>query len=439
MSRALCWPRSLWGRHVLLTLGLVVGAELALGWGFFRYEQIPKLERTLAQGWGQAQLLGQAMQHMAAPERERFVASLGAVPEGASVVVQRQAPLPEVPKWWLIRRVLQTLPNPADGAPAWVWSSHPMPRVWQAVRVDDQTWWVGWDAQVLLPIRSGVLLAVLGVASVLAVAGAALIQRRLHQPLRQLQGAAEQVAEGAYPVHDWTHAPSEVAGLALAFNRMTQQLNSANEERALMLAGVSHDLRTPLAKLRLAVELLQVPQEEALLQGMARNIAVADQVIDQFIDFARVGVSEVPSLCEPQELVRDVVKGCGPERIRIDRLSQPLPLLQCRPLALRRALGNVLENALKYSEGRVAVGLERRGHMLHVVVQDHGPGIPEADLLRARQPFTRLQAGRGGPPGAGLGLAIVERVLRQEGGYLQMRNHQGLEVRLVLPLASQQV
>lgn len=427
------WPRSLFGRHLLLIVGLILLAELALALGFHVLVQQPRQERALNQTRNFVELSEQALVQMEAPQRQRWVQALQASTPGLSLTPDpphiQPGATPLFDRWWrprlqaqLGRDVLLVRP-PGE-----------TPRLWVHLQAGADRWWLGLDAQPLLLERSGLWLGVLLLTTTLAVLGAVWIQRPLKRSLHPLQQAAAQVAQGHYPqVALPPQAPQELQALAEAFDHMAQQLQAADSDRALMLAGLSHDLRTPLAKMRLAVELLPDADTDELIRGLVRNIAVADQIVERFIDFARTEDPEPEVPCSVEELVRDVVAAtCASDRVQWQPPPTELPLLLCRPLALRRVLLNLLDNALKYSPGLVQVSWWQSGSEWVLQVQDQGAGIPEELLTRVTQPFVRGDRGRGGPAGAGLGLAIVDRLVRSMGGRWSLHNHNGLQVQVTL-------
>jgi two-component system osmolarity sensor histidine kinase EnvZ len=426
-------PRSLYGRNLLLIVGLILCAEIGAALAFHVLIQMPRIERLGELSEKYLGVLSTAVAHMPPGERERFSQQLQQ--QDGTVLISRQAPTNLVrPNALLTRLALERLQRRLDERAALAWSEQPRPRLWVASQIGDETWWLGLDAGALGGARLALAFGILLATTLLAALGAGLIQRNIHRPLKTLEQAAAGLADGQFPVVHLADAPSEIAHLATAFDSMARRLEAGERERGIMLAGISHDLRTPLAKLRLAVEILHANGEEELLQGMVRNIAAADQIIDQFIDFARLGNEEAATVCDAEELLRDIVATFATPRLVIAPVAADLPLLPCRPVALRRAIANLLGNALKYSSEEVTIRLESRGENLHFYIVDRGPGIPEAELPRLRQPFTRLAQARGGPAGAGLGLAIVERIMAQAGGRLALRNlpNGGLEAELIL-------
>ena len=309
--------------------------------------------------------------------------------------------------------------------------------LWVGFNINGDPNWLLMDRSRFSPAGGRTWLIWLITAGALSLAGAAAIARLINRPLKQLSYAANRVRDGDFAASrlDEEAVTSEIREVNIGFNRMAQKLAKLEQDRAVMLAGISHDLRTPLAKLRLAVEILHTSGEEELLQGMVRNITAADQIIDQFIDFARLDSAETPTVCDAEELLRDIVASFATSRLVIAPIAADLPLLPCRPVALRRAIANLLGNALKYSADEVTLRLESRAENLHFSIVDRGPGIPGSEQARLRQPFTRRAPARGGPAGAGLGLAIVERIMAQAGGRLALRNRPsgGLEAELILP------
>jgi two-component system osmolarity sensor histidine kinase EnvZ len=322
------------------------------------------------------------------------------------------------------------------------WQEKPEQRLWIGTRIDDSMHWYGIDADVFVGKATGLFFAFAIGSGLLALLGAYQIQRRINRPLDRLANAVAEISQGKMRPLPLDSLPLEIAQLAASFNQMSAELEATERERALMLAGVSHDLRTPLAKLRLATEILSAQCEPELIEGMVRNIASADAVIGQFIDFARLGSDETIQPCDLNELVTDIVQTYSRSEIKLQ--LAPLPLYPCRVLALRRAIGNLIENALHYgskdegSIGAVTVCTAFLDNTICIGIQDQGHGIPPEHMARLRQPFMRLEEARNGRAGAGLGLAIVDRIARLHHGELVLanRNGGGLDATLRLPAAS---
>ncbi|WP_306556116.1 ATP-binding protein [Acidovorax sp.] len=285
---------------------------------------------------------------------------------------------------------------------------------------------------------TGAWLAATLASMLLALLGAWWLQRHINRPLVQVVGAAQQLAQGRSPATLPDDGPEEIATVARSFNQMAQSLAAADHERALMLAGVSHDLRTPLTKLRLGVEIAGPQVDAPLAASMARSIDEMDGIVGQFLQFARSGEAEVPTTASLNDLAQAVAEAQADHGRALVLELGALPDVPVRPQALRRALDNLVENAWRHGAPPVVLRTGADATQVWLEVQDQGPGITAEEIDRMRQPFARGGGtARAGAPGAGLGLAIAERVARAQGGALELHSApgQGLRARLVLPLA----
>jgi len=275
--------------------------------------------------------------------------------------------------------------------------------------------WLGWGLALLA----------------LALIGAWFIASAIARPLAALTRAARRLGRGETPEPLPAEGPRELRTVAEAFNRMTSDLASIERERAMVLAGISHDLRTPLARLRLGLEILG--GERATAEGMVADIDEIDAVIGQFLDFAR-GENEAQAVRDLDALAAEVVEGYARRGRQVSLERGGVPPLRFAQMALRRAIANLIDNALRYAGEPVLVRTRRERGAALVEVLDRGPGIPAGETERLKRPFTRLDSARGGVGGSGLGLAIVERVARAHGGRLDLlpREGGGLLARLTL-------
>jgi len=425
-------PRTLFGRNLLLMAALILFAEIAMALIFRQTVQEPRVGRLIEFAQTHTHAIRAALAEMTPEQRSRYLAELSrenttriAVGNPPGRLAEAQRPL--------VRMFLNRLGRRLGSEYQLAWENAPERRLWIGTAIGEQHYWFGLDAAPFIGNIAPLFAAFALGAGGLALLGAYLIQRRINRPLRALAQAAAGVGRGERELPPLEkNAPEEIAQVDASFRRMAASLEAAERERALMLAGVSHDLRTPLAKLRLATEILAPQADPDLIESMVRNIAAADGVIDQFIAYARIGSDEALHTCDLNEMARDVAKTAGaPILLQL----KPLPAVDCRPVALRRALANLVENALRHGNGSVELRSSLLGGRIMLGVFDNGPGIPPGELERIRQPFTRLEAARGGKPGAGLGLAIVERIARLHRGELILRNRSegGLEATLALP------
>jgi two-component system osmolarity sensor histidine kinase EnvZ len=244
------------------------------------------------------------------------------------------------------------------------------------------------------------------------------------------------MGRGATPQPVPESGPAEIGTLAQAFNQMAADLKRLDDERALLLAGVSHDLRTPLSRIRLGLEMMDDKGDAGIRSGIEQDIQDIDTAIGQFLDFARLRNTE-PVI--PDSDLNSIVQHTVTRYVRAGRhvTFDPgtIPNLPLRPTAIQRLLANLIENALRHAASGVEVITGRERDDVYIEVLDRGPGIPADAAGRMLQPFTRLDSARGGS-GTGLGLAIVDRIAKMHGGRVALlpRPGGGLRARIELPL-----
>jgi two-component system osmolarity sensor histidine kinase EnvZ len=216
---------------------------------------------------------------------------------------------------------------------------------------------------------------------------------------------------------------------------MTEDLQRNERERATFLAGISHDLRTPLTRLRLDVEMLEGKVDAAVQRGMVSDLGDMNAIIDQFIDFTRSESAEAPSPVDLVELARSSAERAARSDASVRCELDPVPALALRPLAMQRLIDNLVGNAARHAGGEITLRTALDGDRVVLAVLDRGPGIAPEMAERLKEPFTRLDAARSGSSGAGLGLAIADRIARLHGGTLELlpRAGGGLEARVSLP------
>jgi two-component system osmolarity sensor histidine kinase EnvZ len=225
--------------------------------------------------------------------------------------------------------------------------------------------------------------------------------------------------------------PTEVRAVAVAFNQMRRDLERVDRERATFLAGVSHDLRTPLSRLRLGVEML--PADPATRSDIERDIADISGVVDQFMDFARDEGTEVPEPTNLNQYVEAIAERAQRAGVDISLELGASFVAPIRRQAFKRLLNNLIDNAVKHAKTAITIRLQplEPGEFF-ISVLDRGPGISVDEVDRLKQPFTRLDSSRTGASGAGLGLAIVERIAKIHHGSFELllRESGGTEARV---------
>ena len=301
--------------------------------------------------------------------------------------------------------------------------------LWVGFQIEGDSYWLLTDRSRVGALLGGsawlLWLAMLGMVSLI---GAALLARFINRPLRQLSIAAARVRGGDYLQGrlDENARSAEIREVNVGFNRMADQLSKIEQDRAEMLAGISHDLRTPLARLRLETE-MSVPDAEAR-DHMVADIEQVDTIIDKFLDYARPDHVTLQAL--PLAELADAA--AAPFTLRDDMQVQIDIPPELRVLGdeveLSRVLGNLLENARRYGQTpgtgvtRVRIAATVRDQWVTLRVRDHGPGVAPDVLPSLTRPFFRGDSARTAATGAGLGLAIVAKMVQNMGGSLDLSN-----------------
>ena len=312
--------------------------------------------------------------------------------------------------------------------------------LWIGFRIDQDRYWLLLDPSRIRVSLGETWLVGGALATLLALIGAAIIAGFVNRPLRDLSIATAYVREGDFSHQlDETSGTEEIREVNRGFNRMARALQEIDEERTLMLAGISHDIRTPLARLRLEAE-LSVPDTQAR-DDIVGDIEQADSIINKFMEYAR-SASPVLQRVDLPELalrVQNELGKWGDLRIRVELGVRAWALAD--ELEMRRVLTNLLENARRYGRSPQAEYAEvelrflRRTGEVAVEVRDHGPGVAPEQLPLLTRPFYRGDTARTSAKGTGLGLAIVERTVARMRGRVELLNAPGggLLVRVWLP------
>ena len=316
------------------------------------------------------------------------------------------------------------------------------PGLWVGFTIERDPYWLQADPTRVQMLRSGTWVVWIGIALAATLLGSAAVARLINQPLRDLSHVANRISDGEYGSRlDETTLTSEVRQVNMGFNRMARELARVEEDRTVMLAGISHDLRTPLARIRLEAE-MSVADEDAR-QNIAQDIAQLDAIIDKFMDYARPGEVRLAAVPLAALVDREAAAFRNPAEIRIESRVGPDVRVMADDTELARVLQNLFENARRYGRptpggtARVEVGCEEEGPWVATTVRDHGPGVDPAKLSQLATPFFRGDTARTSATGAGLGLAIVDKAVQRMGGTFEVANAEGggLAVRIRLKRA----
>ena len=415
--------RRLQARLVALLAAVVIAALVASAAAFGLSTRDSSAER-IARALHAQVVAADAL--LALPDRDAALAGL----RDLDIVLKPELPAGERPSLPLLIRIEARLgarlPGRAirlSGAPAQLW-------------VQAQSPVQGWIGIPVLgeaePVKRGLLLALIAIG-LLVLTAAALFARSLTRPLRLLADAAPGIVAGEPPPLPPRFASEEMLELQGALADAAERTRAAARDRELMLAGISHDMRTPLARLRYALAMGDHGADEAMRVGMERDIDELDGIVGQFIDYVRDGRDE-PLASVDLVAMLGTLAADEARRGRAWQLSLPAEAtLDGRPLALRRALANLFDNAARHGAAPFEAALVVEHDGWRLTVGDRGPGVPDAALGGLGRAFHRVDRARG-TPGSGLGLASVARVAAVHGGDLTLRNRDGGGFEAVLSL-----
>ncbi|MET3131203.1 two-component system osmolarity sensor histidine kinase EnvZ [Oxalobacteraceae bacterium GrIS 1.11] len=305
---------------------------------------------------------------------------------------------------------------------------------WVSFKIDDDEYWLMLERERIRGLTGIQWLGWASLVSLISLLGAAIISSLINLPLARLTAAARAIAKGKQPELLPEKGPIEIIEANRSFNQMADDLRQVESDRAVILAGISHDLRTPLARMQLEVEMAHLSDEAR--EGIQSDIGQMDAIIGQFLDYAKPTESASFTNVDIGALLADSAREATrlPD-VRIQADIAPEAHVMGNATDLRRVINNLIENARRYgkTEGgelsEIDISCQLKGNhgarRVLIEVQDHGPGVPDDKIEQLLKPFTRLDTARGQANGAGLGLAIVERVLLRHGAELHVRNRVG--------------
>lgn len=290
----------------------------------------------------------------------------------------------------------------------------------RTVRLEEPPPWAGKTLQLL-----ALLLAVV-------IAAGLLLTRRMARPMARLADASNRLGRGRAEAPLPEEGPREVRQTIHAFNRMQERLERHLRDRSRMLAAVSHDLRTPITKLRLRAEYIE---DLEMRERTLATLAEIEAVLSAALSFARDEAADESSRpTDLAALVQSLVDDHADLGGAVSYRGPGRAIVACRPVALKRALNNLIDNALKYAD-RCWVRLIEEPRTRLILIEDDGPGIPEAELERVFEPFFRLEASRNAETGGtGLGLSVARTIVHAHGGTLVLANRAGGGLRAVIRL-----
>jgi two-component system osmolarity sensor histidine kinase EnvZ len=322
-----------------------------------------------------------------------------------------------------------------------------IPGLWVSFSIDqDEFWvviptpgdrpfpwhWIGW----------GIIVAGLSIIGAYATA------TRINRPLNLLIQATKQLKKGEFPKKLPLDSVTEFRTMSQTFNEMSESLSKVDQERKVLLAGVSHDIRTPLTRLRIAIEMLPKKIASKLKKSMEEDIVEIDNILNQFIDYVRGFNQEATVTTNLNEFfihLKNQHQILNRNIVFVSNLKIPI-FYDIKPISFRRLFDNLINNAFSYSTGEVIITIRKHKENISISVLDDGPGIPPDHIQRLLKPFERFDVISinkkqisDNREGCGLGLAIVDKITEAHNGKLEISNRtkKGLEVKIILPLISE--
>jgi two-component system osmolarity sensor histidine kinase EnvZ len=433
-------PPLFWRTFLLILL--LFAASMAAWWPTVQvFERAPRARQVAQQVVSIVNTTRSALV-FSDPGRRRDLLNDLADNEGIRVVPlepgDQLVPLPDDALVRLVTRNVRAKLGPATRLASEV---NGVPGMWISFSIDDDAYWAFIDRDLLGGDVGREWIAWAALAAIISLLIAAAIAGLVNRPLAELSRAAAELGAGRTPRNLPDLGPPEIRMVNRSFNRMVDSLDRLERERAILLAGVSHDLRTPLTRLRLELEMSGLP--EAVRGAMIGDLDQLELIVRQFLDYARPVGARPPQATDVSALALDALSRSrvgAAIRCRVDQQVEPGLHVLGHPTELARALDNMLNNAVQYGRGPAGdldlrLEVRRDGSEAIVAVSDSGPGIAPDQIERLLQPFERGDASRSGSGGAGLGLAIVDRIARAHHGRLQLSANSptGLRVELRLP------
>ncbi len=435
-------PASLLWRTLVVLIAALILSQVAAVWLLQHYVTQPRHAAGIGQFVNHLKTISAALNTMGPVQQEEFIGRI-AEKEGIRILpVQGDEDMRPAEDLRLLRERMHEIFGPQ----AEIYVRRPSgPRVlpgrfrphdlWFRLPAGRRDYWVAFPRGRVERDPLDALIAWGAAGLAIAVTATFLLMWRLNRPLEELARAAGKIGQGGDPPPVSETGPSEIRSVARAFNQMKEDLQRSQRERATFLAGISHDLRTPLSRLRLEVEMLGARVDAGTQRGIVQDLDDMNAIIDQFIDFTRSEAAEPLSAVNLAELARACAERAARTGAMVRCELGEVPLLMVRPLALQRMVDNLLANAVRHAGGEVILRTAAVPGSVILSVLDRGPGIPATLVEHLKQPFTRRDEARSGSSGAGLGLAIANRVATLHGGRLELlaREGGGLEARVALP------
>ncbi|MDO8701775.1 MAG: ATP-binding protein [Undibacterium sp.] len=430
---SLDWLKSGLFWRTFFFLALLVMASMVAWFGSFKIvERTPKAQQLAAQIVSVVTITRAALTHSAPDKRRELLFDL-ASNEGIRVYLLEDNDKVELPESTASFSELQTVIQSTLGKETqFAAKVNDVAGFWISFNIEDDQYWLRLDQDRVTPANGWQFLGWAAISLFLTLVGAVFISKLINDPLSRLSNAARMLAKGKQPLPLPEKGPSEIRETNASFNQMVDDLTRIESDRAVILAGISHDLRTPLARMQLEVEMANLTHDAR--QGMQFDLAQMDVIIGQFLDYAKPLESVTFEIVNVSELLEGIIDESArlPDVVIRSAIAKDIQMLGNR-VELYRLFNNLIENGKRYgrSPGSQTVKMDIQCHYKNeekrqgvlISVRDYGVGVPQEDITRLLRPFTRVDISRSQANGSGLGLAIVDRIVKRHEGRIRISNH----------------
>ena len=442
VASRLSWLKSglLWRTFFLLAF-LIAASMAAWVTSFRMVERAPRGQQIAAQMVSIVTITRAALMHSAPALRRELLFDL-AVTQGIRVYPREaEDETQSLPDNDVTTLIEENIRNRLGNETQIVGKVNDQPGFWVSFRIDDDDYWLMIDRERVDRLSGIQWLSWVTVSLFLSLLGAVFISRLINQPLANLAAAARALASGNNPKLLPEKGPAEIREANQSFNQMVQDLQQVETDRAVILAGISHDLRTPITRMQLELEMAGLPEDAR--RGMQSDLTQMEAIIAQFLDYARPTDSSSFTRFNLSALLSKAAEEAARHQdIKITTAIDGGIEARGNPTEMARVMSNLIENARRYgkteSSDVAELNLSATVKSAQAVIElsDCGSGLPPEQIAYLLRPFTRLDSARGQANGAGLGLAIVDRVVLRHQGKLEIVNRGGggLMVRVILPV-----
>jgi len=435
-------PQTLLARFILLISALLLVAQITSLKIFDYFERDVRAQALAKEISTVVNFTKASIEAAASNKRLKLLSELSGLGDVSIYPAYYFEPLEPIPEDPFLQLVVKKIAQQLPVGTLITVNHYDIPGIWVSFEIDsDLFWlvmprtlidrpfpwhWIGWGVVIFS----------------LAVVGAYIATKRISMPLSRLSRAAEQIKKGS-KVHPLPlDNVVEFSEVSEAFNEMSDNLSKISEERRFLLASVSHDIRTPLTRLRIASEMLP-NQSHEIKESMEQDIQEINEIINQFLDFARGFEDEPVAPVNLGKFLKEIQRKharMGQNfKLKKKNIRSNIPkklFIDLRLSAFQRCLDNLINNAFFYSKGNVEMQATLFEESFSVSIIDDGPGIPEHQKAKLLKPFERVDEARGNIGGSGLGLTIADRIARAHSGKLELINLKkgGLEAKITIPL-----